>query len=701
MDLLGQSALVLAAASFSFGVSVFSRNVKNKLYLAFAGLCVLIAFWAFTFSLSKIWSQFEFYRFHLLSNIWLAPVTLAFIRSLVRIQDGFSRRLLDLSLGVALFLTGAWFFRADERLNWVLQILYFSPGFIIIQIVELMWIDRRLMHGLKRHSKVPTVGFEKRNIIYLGGLLVLVTPVMDHVHWDWMSGIIPTLGNIGLSIYLFFLSQAISQQRLLNFSALVSRFLVLLIVALILTVLYTVMVAWIQNAPGLFFLNSFIASFLILMLLDPLRSMVQYLTQFLLTQQHRKLYEGVYESQRKLIGIVEMGSLFQSILYTVEQVLHPKKAVLYVLRTDGTRFRRVRSIGRDLSQVHSPRELLANHTLLQHCLVLHKKGELPILLDQILENERDRTASRDQSARILILIQSLKALEGNLLIPLLNSGQILGFVVVDVESPPAPWGSNWGLLSVVYPYFEDAARTLKNMEVFVRSREKERLAALGEMAAGLAHEIRNPLGAIKGAAQYLDPAQDRPESRFLKVIIEEVDRLNRVVIRFLEYSKPSAFEFKKIDASSLAQKTIDLLRPSLSPHVLLEFVPSQKEGLLFASPEQIQQVLLNLIQNSFKALAGKSQSKVKVSVEVEGEGTQKEVALVVEDNGPGIKRENFDKIFIPFFTTHPSGTGLGLSICQKIIEAHRGRIEVQSEEGRFARFSVLLPFYGEAKDLSH
>ena len=114
----------------------------------------------------------------------------------------------------------------------------------------------------------------------------------------------------------------------------------------------------------------------------------------------------------------------------------------------------------------------------------------------------------------------------------------MGFVGFWVPGPPEPWGNNWAILSVVYPYYEQVAATLRSMEIFVRQREKERLAALGEMAAGLAHEIRNPLGAIKGAAQFLDPSTDRPESKFLKVIIEEVDRLNRVVTQFLDYSKP-------------------------------------------------------------------------------------------------------------------------------------------------------------------
>ncbi len=407
--------------------------------------------------------------------------------------------------------------------------------------------------------------------------------------------------------------------------------------------------------------------------------------------QHRRLQDTLKDAQRKLTGIVDVGSLFQAILQTVEQTLQPERATLFVLRSDWTKYRRVRSIGQETPSSSAPRELLANHTLLQYCLSLYQKGDLPILLDQVLENEIDRSASKEQRAYLFSLIQGLKALESNLLIPLFDSGQILGFVALYVPAPPEPWGSNWGLLSVLFPYFEQAAQTLQSMEVFVRQREKERLATIGEMAAGLAHEIRNPLGAIKGAAQFLDPSADRPESRFLRVIVEEVDRLNRVVTQFLDYSKPNPTDFRPVDVSFLTEKTLEVLKPSVDSGVQIEFVPSRIEARALAAPEQIQQVILNLVQNSLKMLSGRPDPRLRVSVDAEGENRSQDIVITVEDNGPGIKREHLDKIFIPFFTTSPSGTGLGLSICQKIIEAHRGRIEVVSEEGSFAKFSVILP----------
>jgi signal transduction histidine kinase len=700
MDIVSQTSLLVAVTSFALGFSVLARNVRNILFLTFAMLTSLISAWAFAYFLSKVWTEFGFYRLHLLFNILLGPAGLIFIRVMVRVHDKVSRRLFILSTILSFFLILALLFQLDSH-PWVLQTIYFAPALVFVQILHLMWVDRKIRMGFQRFPKVPTVGLARRNLIYGGGLLVLGTSVMDHVSWMWP--VLPSIGNLALTTYIFFLSQAITQQRLLNISALFSRFLVLLAVALTLTAVYSLMLVWTDNSPGLFFLNSFIASFLLITLLEPLRSVVGYLTQRLLTQKYHRLQQTIRDAQRRLTGIVDIGSLSQAVLATAEQTLHPQWGALFVLRSDGTVYRRVRVIERDVNLSPSVgaestcREILAHHPMIQYCENLARKGRFPVLLDQILENEIDRSASRAQREQFAQLVEGLKALGSNLLIPLSSSGKILGFVVLQVPSPPEPWGNNWGLLPLIYPYFEQAAQTMENMEVYARLREKERLATLGEMAAGLAHEIRNPLGAIKGAAQFLDPSSDRPESRFLKVIIDEVDRLNRVVTQFLDYSKPAVIDFKSVDLSKLAEKTLELMRPSLRPALELQFHPSRVPARVLASGEQMQQVLINLLQNAQRALEERPQGQglIQVSLHVDQSGTSPQVSLIVEDNGKGIRKENLEKIFIPFFTTSPSGTGLGLSISQKIVEAHRGRIEVLSEEQRFTRVSVILPYAKE------
>lgn len=700
MDLLAQTSLLLGIASFAFGASVLARNTRNKLFISFACLGGLISVWALSFFFSRVLEEHHsfYYTIHLFANIWLGPLGLYMIREMLRIRGHVSRTLFRVSFIGAIVLSGALMVGLEQLIP-VLILMYFAPFTIVIQTVHLMSVDVGMKRGLKILPKRPTVGITtgKRILIYLGGLLVLATSVLDHIPfvWDW----VPSFGNIALTIYLFFISQAITQQRFLNVNALFSRVLVLLTLAFTLTVIYSLFLFWMEQSPAAFFLYSFVISFLLVVLLDPIRTGVNFLTQRLLTQQHRRLTQLLREAQAKLSSVLSPAALYEAILLLCRQMIQPDYAALYVLESDGTKFLRVQDEGESTIET---REILADHLLIAYGFQLRQRGELPVILDQALESELERLASRSLREKILAIRQALKALDANLFMPFFDAGKVLGFVVMRTPGPPEPWGNSWGFLQTLYPYFEQAGQVMRNMEIFVRQREKERLAALGEMAAGLAHEIRNPLGAIKGAAQFLDPSADRPESKFLKVIVEEVDRLNRVVTQFLDYSKPHAAEHERMDVSRAVAKTMDALMPILeSKHIETKIIQPSEEAWITGASVQIQQIVMNLVQNGIKAVQdeeGNIKPDARLSVEVKVDQdfmNRKRVLILVEDNGRGIAKQNIHKIFIPFFTTSPSGSGLGLSICQKLAEAHHGRIEVQSEPGRMTRFSVILPYASE------
>jgi signal transduction histidine kinase len=695
---LSQSALLLGLTSFALGASILARNVRNSLFLAFSSLCLIVAFWATSFVVSRVWNYGFVYQVHLFLNVLLAPSALVFLRVLLRMKDGLSRRVLETAIlgavpaGTAIFL--GW-----QELPWFRYLVLFYPSLIGLQTLRLMYIDYRIQKGIPVRPKRPAVGFRARGGIYIGGLAVMFFAVMDHV--PFIGEVLPSFGNIALAFYLYFLSRAITQQRLLNFSALFTRFLVLVVVALTLAGIYWLLVAWIHNSPGLFFLNSFIASFLILTLLDPLRTAVGFLTQRLLTQVDRSFLQQVRDAQASLVGVTDAATLYQRVLDAMQETLAPEGVAIYGLRADGTRYQRSGTRGSITSDV---KDLLVNHPLLATFDRLHRRGDIPVIFDQVIENERDRATStrvRDANAG---LMQALKGLNANLLLALRDGDVTFAFVAVRANNPPEPWGGNWGLVQFLIPYLEQAAAQLRGMDVFVRQREKERLATLGEMAAGLAHEIRNPLGAIQGAVQLLNPeSATTGDARFLKIIQEEVQRLNRVVSQFLDYSKPSGLELKVLEISPLMDRAVELLAPSLPPGVRIERVAMSPElsGLkVEAAAERLLQVLINLIQNAVKALdaAGSREQEGVVTLSLEryqgiGRADARKIAIVVEDNGPGIPESNLERIFIPFFTTSQQGTGLGLSICQKIVEAHRGRIEVESEPGKRTRFAVILPIH--------
>jgi signal transduction histidine kinase len=243
---------------------------------------------------------------------------------------------------------------------------------------------------------------------------------------------------------------------------------------------------------------------------------------------------------------------------------------------------------------------------------------------------------------------------------------------------------------------------IENSRVYAQMKERDRLAVLGQMAAGLAHEIRNPLGAIKGAAQLLsDPPPGHeidPSSReFLGIILEEVDRLDRVVGSVLDLARPSQGAVVPTDVNGVVRRTVQVLSSERNDDLTVEVLLEPALPRVAIDPEQLRQVLMNLMRNAAQAM--KNRGKITVSTRIRfGRGTrpgtggeETNVELTVADNGPGISQKVLENIFLPFFTTKDQGTGLGLAISQRIVQGAGGRIEVRTYEGKGSTFAVVLP----------
>lgn len=222
-------------------------------------------------------------------------------------------------------------------------------------------------------------------------------------------------------------------------------------------------------------------------------------------------------------------------------------------------------------------------------------------------------------------------------------------------------------------------------EALNRSR---RHAALGRMATGIAHEIRNPLGTLKGFAQYFArSSQDDKQSReYAELMIGEVDRLNRTVSALLQFSRPRDPERVPVEFPPLARKALTFVQAEAdSQQIILDLDQRDTELSLHADPDLLQQVLLNLLQNSLAATA------VGGRITLGMQSGDRSVQFWVEDSGEGLSSEEQGKMFDPFYTTRKEGTGLGLAVVQQIIEQHGGRIEVASAPGQGTRITVILP----------
>jgi signal transduction histidine kinase len=217
----------------------------------------------------------------------------------------------------------------------------------------------------------------------------------------------------------------------------------------------------------------------------------------------------------------------------------------------------------------------------------------------------------------------------------------------------------------------------------------EHLATLGELAAGLAHEIRNPLAGIAGVIELL--GQELPESSpsrdIWKDVRAEIQQIQKILNELLEYARPRPPEFHSGNLNATAEQAVHLARQQvLTRPIRIEFVPEPELQPVEHDAAQIQQVLLNLLLNAVQAMEGEG------TVEVRTRYRDNFADVSIADTGRGIDPSNLPNIFHPFFTTKGKGTGLGLSLAQRIVEGHGGKIDVSSVVGKGSLFTVRLPF---------
>jgi PAS domain S-box-containing protein len=224
----------------------------------------------------------------------------------------------------------------------------------------------------------------------------------------------------------------------------------------------------------------------------------------------------------------------------------------------------------------------------------------------------------------------------------------------------------------------------------------EKLAAVGTMAAGIVHEIRNPLTTVRGFIQLLhNELINNPKKGYLDIIIDEIDRANSILNDFLSFSKPTSLKRQKIPVFTIIEE-IRLLAESeaLLKDLELDFSCPAEILCVYIDKDQIKQVLLNIVKNAFDALT--THGRVTITAGLEPESDM--VYIKVTDNGIGMDTMTVSKIFDPFFTTKESGTGLGMAVSYQIIRNHGGMIQVESYPGNGTTFSILLPIVTDSNN---
>ena len=245
-------------------------------------------------------------------------------------------------------------------------------------------------------------------------------------------------------------------------------------------------------------------------------------------------------------------------------------------------------------------------------------------------------------------------------------------------------------------FFKDLTRVEQIEE---RGRLRDRLAALGEMAAAIAHEVKNPLASIEVLAGVLKrQLSAQPEAlETLDDIIKEAKMANAIVVEVLEFVRPIQLQVERVGLDEVLKDSITLAEGQMRRGaVTIKTDLDHAVPDLLADPHQLRQLFSNLLANAFEALGGEGHVDIRSTLVPDDELSASEepapqVSIEVRDNGPGISPDDLERIFSPFFTTKPQGTGLGLAIVRKVVDAHDGRIDAVSAPGRGASFKVTLP----------
>ncbi len=689
-------SLILSCFVAAFlGIAVLIRNFKNPVYRSFSLFCGILLARDFL-CLMKGFEKTALYdpQIFLLLSLFVGPISLLWLKelqpdssSLIARTKWFYLPLLG-AIGFVSFFSG--YSRWSGLLIALTEATYLIPAFFWTAV-------------LVKSEQRETLPREKLRYRYAswGLVVVIALHLTDTLYFSDLSSVVP-LGTLARSLYLIFLFQLFIQRELLTTQELLSRAFLFGSLSLILSGIYWLLVSWVGSRPGLFLFNTFVASFAIMVLFEPLKTAVSRLMNQVFLRKNVQLESELNALAEDLRGIADPRELSLKIAASLKKVLGIDKAVLFLLEKDGLSY--VRADGRF---EECGGELSSANPLVEYMTL--RRGR-PFVGDSI---RTDLQSFHSTQGRKFLedCLDSLRQLGADLVVPFFYSDKVVGFIAAPLSERII---LSTDLLRLFVPVSRQIALLLKSAQALTVSRDREKLVTIGEMAAGLAHEIKNPLGAIKGAAELLTHEKNPENSEeYLKIIQDEANRLSGVLTQFLDFAKP-----RKQDPESVCDplKVIEHSAALCLRDAKVSFwVHSDRSDIsVEADPEILKQVLLNLFLNAIQAMEGQADAALKVLVKeikprrrwawgiplfktMEGWESLAEqpdklfVEIEIQDNGPGISPTDRNKIFTPFFTTKAKGTGLGLAICLRLIESMGGTIQVRTNSPKGTRVILHLP----------
>jgi signal transduction histidine kinase len=671
--------------SLTVAVTILVRRPRRSLYLYFSAFSFVVFCWHAASLVSRFSETLT--RLQMIAAVLVPATAVPFFKELLASDHALWRRLVPVSLVTStVFLVLAV---SPLGRFWPVQLA------AVVYVVVIQGASALAMREQLRASRSED---ERRRLAFLlySGVIAFVLAAGELVpRWDALAA----LGHIAVTFYIYFLYQSILSRRLIDMVELFGKAAVLTVLTLVLSGVYVLLIGWVgAEQPGLWFFNTLVASFVILILYDQIRPWVEDAAAKFLFARRYELRLVVRTLLRRLRTTIDVDAMCREVLVTLTQPGLAENVAVYLPEEGDLVYRLAAHRG-----PVPPRELsVARQGVLVQELRRERRPVLWEHLQHRLLDPRETMHDHDpalqrEHARIGEAMEAMEALRASVLLPMVGDDHLVG--ILSVGSGQDKQGYSTEEIAVLLSVAEACAIVIVNGQEYDKNRRRDRLAAVGEMATGMAHEVRNPLGAIKGAAQCLDPGHlSREAAEYVQVILEEVDRLNGVVEHFLEYARPYEGNPTAVDVNQVIANTLQLLRRDWPEALPLRQDLALELPAVFIDPERLRQVLINLLQNALHACAGVADAHVAVTSAcmhragaTPEDPVHRDVVISVVDRGRGIAPADLERVFVPFFTTRQRGTGLGLPICQRIVATAGGRIDVQSQPSGGATFAVWLP----------
>ena len=702
MDIRDQAALLAAIVTLALAGAALLRPGRPRSFTLFA----LLSLDLFVFSAAEflhglpgaqgthdLWK-----RFAIGAGSLLPAAALAFFLEFLGVKRRPARRARDLMLGGAvlgLVVAATPLTRSD--LASLLVALYVLLA--LAAVLSVVW---------REMAAAPTRADRSRlTYVLVGALVVGILAFLDLLPRVGVRYPLEGLGFVALTLYMFLLLQALLRRRLLDLHEFLGKIAVVTLLGLVLASIYGGLVSWVGVRPGLFFFNTLVASFVILSLFDPIRSKVEEWVVVNLFPERFELVRELEALRDRVVTVIDPVGLERTVLDGLAETRRVTHASLWLVADERPGYRLLAFRGPEPVPFLEPataRALVRAAGDGRRAVLLENLDRrLAELQAEPLPRQGHGATPAPPSAvatelqRIADAREAMALMKAGICMPLVAGDRVAGFLACWDERVQEAFASDE--IAALIDVADRCALVIDNSKLYQQMKERDRLAALGEMAAGLAHEIRNPLAAIKGATQYLDPRRLPPEDgEFLEIIVEEVDRLNGVVTQFLDYARPLKSTLVPGDVADILQRTFKLLGPQVPPGIQVTIDVAPELPPVNCDAEQLKQVFLNLALNSFQAMPDGGKLHVSATLARDELATWREprfrddrVEIRFRDTGPGIPPDARDNVFVPFYTTKVKGTGLGLAISQRIVKAHHGTLVVSGPAQGGAEFAVSIP----------